>query len=634
MTSYPTPDFSPTTPLDSHTKGAERSERLRKSLEYAERGWPVFPCMPGGKKPLTRHGHLDATTDRSRITAWWNRWPDANIGIPTGEGSGILALDVDQRAGLDALKAEHGELPATRTHSTGSGGMHYLLAYPAGAEIRNSAGKLSKGLDVRGEGGYIVVPPSATTRLYELLDDLPLAAPPEWLTEALRQPHSAATPRSDATGGVDRPPSPGPIDLDRSGPIPAGTRDDTLTRIAGRLHDGTRDAAELAGALLEVNRRRCEPPLPDAQVEKIAASIHCRPPCKKSARVTADVLRELDALTAATESHEWDCVRNERRASVGGHTDRDLYIALLRIARKHGERIAAGVRVSVSVRALAEDAAIGSTRTVVNALDRLRVEHGLIRRDGTGSGPKAGALVLLSATNARGNTHPPGGGMQDELLSSVSPSVPQLSAERLRWSAPCHGGRLGKIRGRVIDLLEAAGAMTLDQLARAMNRRPYDLRTRMLPPLLTSGVVECSAGKYHLTADWRFALDRRREEDGEPAAARLQKLRHEKEQEGFREAWRRGEVVSRAEFGRRRRNRDRIRPEERHVSGTISELEKVEDASPELVEALAASLDRHPRRRQEMSSWLAVALWADELVDDKPTPEAVEVALYELWRAA
>jgi hypothetical protein len=172
MTSYPTPDFSPTTPTDSHSKDAERTERLRNALRYAGRGWPVFPCVPGGKEPLTRHGHLDATTDRSRITAWWNRWPGANIGIPTGQRSGILALDIDQPTGLDALEAEHGELPATRTHSTGSGGMHYLFAYPVGVELRNSAGKLAEGLDVRGEGGYIVALPSITMRAYEVLDDL------------------------------------------------------------------------------------------------------------------------------------------------------------------------------------------------------------------------------------------------------------------------------------------------------------------------------------------------------------------------------------------------------------------------------------------------------------------------------
>src|SRR5215218_4202398 len=103
-----------------------RSDLLRAALEYAEHGWPVFPCKQGGKEPLTRRGHLDASTDPRQIHLWWNRWPGANIGIPTGQRSGLLVLDVDQPAGLDALEAEHGKLTATRTHATGSGGMHHL----------------------------------------------------------------------------------------------------------------------------------------------------------------------------------------------------------------------------------------------------------------------------------------------------------------------------------------------------------------------------------------------------------------------------------------------------------------------------------------------------------------------------
>ncbi len=298
--------------------------------------------------------------------------------------------------------------------------------------------------------------------------------------------------------------------------------------------------------------------------------------------------------------------------------------------------IHAGVRVVVSVRALAEEAAIGSTRTVLKGLDRLRTEHRLIRRDGTGSGPKAGALVLLKTPNAKGNTHPPRGGMGGADEVSVSPSsVPPLSAARLRWSAPGYGGRLGKIRGRIIDLLEAAGPMDLDRLARAMNRHPYDLRTRTLPALVDTGVVvECSPGGYRLSDGWRAALNQEREIAGEIDAAARQRREHERQRERFAYAWKRGELVSKEKLARRRRDRTRIRLEERHVSGTIAELEPAEDAAPELVEALAAYLDRNPRRRGERPSWLAVALWADEYLPDKPTSAAVEVALSELWRVA
>jgi hypothetical protein len=186
-----------------------------------------------------------------------------------------------------------------------------------------------------------------------------------------------------------------------------------------------------------------------------------------------------------------------------------------------------------------------------------------------------------------------------------------------------------------VDLMERTGPLTLEALADELeHRRPRDLRRRTLQPLLEAGVVDCVAGEYCLSESWRENLDRRREEDGEIAAARKQTADHKRQQDSFREAWERGEVVSAKEFARRRRNRNRIRPDERHPSGTIGELERVEAASSELVEALAAYLDRHPRRRDERPSWLAVALWADEYLPDKPTPAAVEVALYELRRTA
>src|SRR3712207_7566457 len=77
-----------------------RSPRLlRAALAYARRGIPVFPCEPGGKAPLTYSGFWDATTDARRIKTWWDRWPHANVGVPTGERSGLLILDIDPRAG-------------------------------------------------------------------------------------------------------------------------------------------------------------------------------------------------------------------------------------------------------------------------------------------------------------------------------------------------------------------------------------------------------------------------------------------------------------------------------------------------------------------------------------------------------
>ena len=184
----------------------------RAALAYARRGIPVFPCEPGGKRPLTYNGFWDATADAPRVAAWWRRWPNANVGVPTGERSGLLVLDVDSDAGgpdsLVLLERSHGPLPRTAKARTGGGGVHLYFRYPAGETVRNSAGRLGPGLDVRGEGGYVVVPPSRTQSTYEWLDKAPLAEP-AWLLRCLGEhwPQSAtsrpAGPGSPTRSGME-----------------------------------------------------------------------------------------------------------------------------------------------------------------------------------------------------------------------------------------------------------------------------------------------------------------------------------------------------------------------------------------------------------------------------------------------
>lgn len=145
---------------------AGRGWRLpHAAMRLAEGEVPVFPCAPGGKTPITRRGHLDATTDRRQVRAWWRRNPWANIGIPTGAASGLVVVDVDMhgpangmrafvRASAEGLVEGWGLLVVTP-----SGGQHaYFPAIP-GVEQRSwQAG--SAGIDFRGDGGYVVAPPS------------------------------------------------------------------------------------------------------------------------------------------------------------------------------------------------------------------------------------------------------------------------------------------------------------------------------------------------------------------------------------------------------------------------------------------------------------------------------------------
>jgi hypothetical protein len=134
---------------------------LDAALRYAKRGWPVFPCKPHGKTPLTEHGFEDATIDVPQIGLWWVRWPDANVAIATGE-PGPDVVDFDIKNGVDGEEAYHALVKAAMLRGchtliiTPSGGAH---VYFAGTEQHN--GSLAKvGVDFRSKGGYVLAPPS------------------------------------------------------------------------------------------------------------------------------------------------------------------------------------------------------------------------------------------------------------------------------------------------------------------------------------------------------------------------------------------------------------------------------------------------------------------------------------------
>lgn len=219
------------------------------ALDLAARGFAVFPCKPRGKQPATQHGLHDATTDPDRIRAWWAQTPSANVAIATGEISGIVVVDVDTdhdgESTLAALEVEHGPLPVTPRALTGGDGFHHVFAHP-GVEVRNTAGKLGPGIDTRGDGGYIVAPPSLhpSGNVYEWLiapGEVDLAPLPGWLLEQLQRrpepPAAAARPRHTPGPGEVTPYARKVLD-ERLGEVRqaiAGTRNDTLNQAAFRL---------------------------------------------------------------------------------------------------------------------------------------------------------------------------------------------------------------------------------------------------------------------------------------------------------------------------------------------------------------------------------------------------------------
>lgn len=132
---------------------SETSPAVKSALEVSKL-YPVFPCDPETKRPLVREGFHAASQDAETVRGWWGKYPEARIGVPTGLASGLVAIDIDPR-GRKWLQANRHRLGPHRTHQTRRG-WHLLYRYPAGQEIRNSTSELADGVDVRGEGGYVI----------------------------------------------------------------------------------------------------------------------------------------------------------------------------------------------------------------------------------------------------------------------------------------------------------------------------------------------------------------------------------------------------------------------------------------------------------------------------------------------
>jgi hypothetical protein len=154
---------------------SEAPDLATASTMLATRDIPVFPCTPGGKQPLTTHGFHDATTDLATVRNWWQRWPDANIGMPTGAASGVDVVDIDVHTGGNGFAAFERARSAGLADGwawlvrTPSGGVHAY--YPRGLVDEQRSWQVpGQHVDFRGDGGYIIAPPSRVDgRAYELI---------------------------------------------------------------------------------------------------------------------------------------------------------------------------------------------------------------------------------------------------------------------------------------------------------------------------------------------------------------------------------------------------------------------------------------------------------------------------------
>jgi hypothetical protein len=247
----------------------QEAHKAKAATRYLTLGWSVLPLRARDKRPLISWTHLQTQrASENDIAEWFRRWPDANIGIVTGEISNLIVLDVDPKHGgdvaLEHLERRYRPLPLTVEATTGGGGRHFYFTHP-GLLTRNRAG-LAQGVDLRGDGGYIVAPPSIhpSGKSYEWApghapDEIVLAAFPHWLISPLhlgRVRRSLSDWRQLVQEGVAE-----------------GQRNSTVASLTGHLLWRNVDPLVALELLLAWNRMHCRPPLDDAEVASVVSSI-------------------------------------------------------------------------------------------------------------------------------------------------------------------------------------------------------------------------------------------------------------------------------------------------------------------------------------------------------------------------
>ena len=240
------------------------------ALRLRGRGWSVIPIEPHGKRPLVAWREFQQRlATAGEIDAWFGRWPDANVGIVTGQVSGIVVVDVDPRHdGIDSLariEREHGALPLTVEARTGGGGRHLYFAHP-GAPVPNRVA-MHAGIDLRADGGCVVAPPSlhANGGRYAWAagrgpGEVALAPLPMPFSPALRAAEHAGHSRMHWRR------------LIRDG-VAEGERNATLASLTGHLLWRSVDSEIVLELMLSWNRTHCRPPLPDDEVARVVQSI-------------------------------------------------------------------------------------------------------------------------------------------------------------------------------------------------------------------------------------------------------------------------------------------------------------------------------------------------------------------------
>jgi hypothetical protein len=254
-----------------YNSATQHEKTLEAANNLAAREIPVFPCKVN-KKPLTPHGFKDATTDPKVICQMWERYREVPcIGVPTGEASDLLVIDVDVDDGkqgeesLAHLEEIYEPLPTRRKVRTGGGGIQYVFRYAVGYGRIGNLTNLLPGIDVRGEGGYIILPPSISHKgPYTWEEKGKRGYAPEWLIDLILTPPS----KNGRGGGTDS-----FLGEDGTVVIPDGARDGTLFRLSCSLIQKGFPLTAIIAAIEETDRQCSESPGGDSRDDRSAEEI-------------------------------------------------------------------------------------------------------------------------------------------------------------------------------------------------------------------------------------------------------------------------------------------------------------------------------------------------------------------------
>lgn len=255
---------------------------LEYALHYVKIGWSVIPVAANKRPLLNWKQYQNQRASPEQVRAWWDKWPDANVGIVTGRVSNLVVIDIDDEEGLELLKQKIPNIfDSTLVCKTGGGGYHLYYRHPNRRKTIPNGVRVLPGVDVRADGGYVIAPPSlhASGNTYEWLGKANLGKVPKFLKRTL----AGDTPNrlEELDWGID---------------IPEGGRDVELTRRAGKLFNADMPAKEVFEILRGWNRKHCKPPLPDSQVQKIVKSIAQRNQQEKQAAATTTSINEFKTV--------------------------------------------------------------------------------------------------------------------------------------------------------------------------------------------------------------------------------------------------------------------------------------------------------------------------------------------------